>query len=118
MTDSVVVVCGPPGKRNRCLYQLLDAHYDEAAARYRQGWSDERVARECQLGPNYIAAVREEVYGPLRPDPELAALEAAVADLLDTDVPVAKVAALRSCVEALKRRRGLPLHDQRQVLSS
>jgi hypothetical protein len=62
-------------KRQRQMYGLLDEQFDEATGRYREGWSDERIAKDCGISANAVAKHRDAAYGPIRADPALEALQ-------------------------------------------
>lgn len=78
--------------------RLLDSNFDDAAGMYLDGYGDRRVAEECNVPAACVTRLRELAYGPIRIDPELAALKADAADL------AAKVAALADRIKAAEAR--------------
>ena len=51
----------------RQAYGLLLDNYDEANKRYKQEWSDKRIAELTGLGEPAVAKIREEDFGPAGP---------------------------------------------------
>lgn len=52
------------------LYMALGDYYDADLKLYKAGWSDERIAKELKLAPEFVAARRNSDFGPLvKPDP-------------------------------------------------
>lgn len=65
---------GEAMRRQKKLYDILDAHFDVEKGAYEEGWDDKAVAVATELSESYVVKVREEVYGPLKMNPELVAL--------------------------------------------
>jgi hypothetical protein len=55
---------------------LLDNHFDDKAGAYLDNYSDEKIGAEVGIGHAAVTMIREAAYGPIRVDPELAALRA------------------------------------------
>lgn len=47
------------------LYMSLGDAYDPARKRYKDGWSDERIAKEIALSVDFVRARREADFGPV-----------------------------------------------------
>lgn len=60
---------------------LLDKHFDDAAGRYLDGYSDQRIATEVDAPRVHVERIRDAAYGPVRVTPEVEAAEAAIKDL-------------------------------------
>jgi hypothetical protein len=56
--------------------RLLSEYFDEEAGAFRDGWSDDAIAKEVGLSESAVAEWREDSFGPLQVPPELARLEA------------------------------------------
>lgn len=61
--------------------QKLDGHFDDSAGCYLDGWSDQRIGEELNIPWAIVARIREAAYGPIRVDPELAAMRAELVGL-------------------------------------
>lgn len=59
--------------------ELLDLHFDEG--RFKEGWDDDRVARDLDLPRALVVRIREASphHGPLREDPAIVALRSEIA---------------------------------------
>ena len=57
---------------------LLDKHFDDSRGAYLDGYSDQRVGAELDVPWKAVADLREVAYGPLREDPEVAAIKASI----------------------------------------
>jgi hypothetical protein len=57
---------------------LLDKHFDDSRGAYLDGYSDQRIGTELEVPWKAVADLREVAYGPLREDPELAAIKATI----------------------------------------
>lgn len=68
-------------KARRLIYMALEDYYDEAARRYREGHSDESIAKETGASLAVVRSIREADFGPLGPPSEFAALQAEVESL-------------------------------------
>ena len=65
---------GPDLKLARRIYSLLDENFHEGSRLYRDGWNDERVAKEADAALDVVVKFRREAYGELAEDPALQAL--------------------------------------------
>ena len=84
---------------------MLVDNFDPTKGRYREGWDDERVAREAGMSVDFVAKRREAEHGPLREaiDPaklsalaaEFSALELALRGKLDEVVRQVQEASVR-----------------------
>lgn len=68
-------------KNKRLVIVALEDYFDEAARRYRDGRTDEAVAKELDLAPGFVAMVREEFYGKLAEPDEIADLRERIASV-------------------------------------
>lgn len=59
------------------LYMALDDAYDTTVKNYREGWSDERIARETGLSIEFVTKRREQDFGPVKIDTTLKDYETA-----------------------------------------
>jgi ribosome-binding protein aMBF1 (putative translation factor) len=101
------------------LYMRLDDAYDRAARRYREGWSDERLAKETGLALAVVRERRERDFGPLVVDTTREDL-AQTLGVLEAELGRAKAAvkeATRDVVEAVERLddAGKALADARRL---
>lgn len=69
----------------RPIFALLDEHFDEPSHRYREGWSDEKIAKEVGTTRDLVVKMRRESYGELADDPRIAALREEI-ELLRTEL--------------------------------
>ena len=60
---------------------LLDKHFDDAAGKYLDGYSDQRIGRECKVPWSLVTHMREAAYGEIRVDETAESLRADVAKL-------------------------------------
>lgn len=67
----------------RAVRDLLLANFDDGISRYCSGWSDERVAKEANAPLASVVAYRDFVFGPLKADPELAAVKSEIEKMLN-----------------------------------
>lgn len=59
----------------------LDENFDDEKGVYLAGYSDEKIATELDIPRSQVFAYREMAYGPLKSDPEVDAIMAALVDL-------------------------------------
>lgn len=79
---------------------LLDKHFDDAAGRYLDGYSDQRIATEVDAPRIHIERIREAAYGPIRVTPEVEAAEAALKAL------EGRASQMRAQMDAMKAELG------------
>jgi hypothetical protein len=100
------------------LYMALDEAYDLGRKTYREGWSDERIAKETGLGLDFVRKRREDDFGPLADTrietarTELRSILSAMAGIqLEAERAAAKHAAIQrqlmDRVERLERTLGV-----------
>jgi len=66
----------PAPRIQRAVFSLLDDRFDEGTHLYRDGWTDERVAKEVGTTPDVVKRLRiEGGYGELAEDPRVSALK-------------------------------------------
>lgn len=61
--------------RERVMFSLLEEHFDGELGVWDEGWSDRRVADECDLKIDRVHLVRESAFGKIR-DPRMAEIDA------------------------------------------
>ena len=54
---------------------ILDKHFDDGAGQWLDGYSDQRAGEEIGVPWALVTRIREAAYGPIRVDPELAAVK-------------------------------------------
>lgn len=77
---------------------LLDKHFDDAKGFYLDGYSDQRIGAEVNVPWAIVQKIREAAYGPIKGDPELDAIKAAIGTM-ERDL-----AALKDRVAAIDKR--------------
>lgn len=65
-------------KNKRIVILALEDYFDEAQRRYRDGRTDQSVAKELNLAPAFVQAVREEFFGKLAEPSEVGDVRAQV----------------------------------------
>lgn len=60
---------------------ILDKHFDDGAGCWLEGYSDQKAGEEIGVPWAFVTKVREAAYGPIRVDPEVAALKAELAQI-------------------------------------
>lgn len=73
----------PNGRQKRLIILALEDAYDDTAKNYRKGRSDQTVAAECGDGisPEWVAQIRDEMFGPAGPQIDAASLHKALAEI-------------------------------------
>jgi len=66
------------------LYMALGDYYDADKKAYKPGWSDDKIASQLKLAPEFVRDRREKDFGPLAKASPLAEIERALA-LIDAD---------------------------------
>jgi hypothetical protein len=64
----------PALRLQRRVMALLEAHFDDTAGAYRNGYSDARVAEETEAAVTAVERIRADAFGALAEDPRIAAL--------------------------------------------
>lgn len=71
MEKNVVPMTAPPSENSalakKIMSDLLFEHYDLARRDYKDGWSDDRVAKDSGVSPAFVAKRRAEDFGPASP---------------------------------------------------
>jgi hypothetical protein len=78
---SSVAITPAVAKAMRRLYQILEDNFDPEAGQYLEGYSDERVAKECEISLEAVKHHRTSAFGKLKPPNELALLQREVDEL-------------------------------------
>lgn len=60
----------PSVKTQRKVFAFLEAYFDDKSRLYRGGYTDERVALECETDTAVVVGIREEAFGTLAEPPE------------------------------------------------
>lgn len=68
----------PTLKEARTIMDLIEAHFIEKDGRYKDGWSDDKIAQALDLPRAMITKVRDEAYGPIKAPTELLALKSEI----------------------------------------
>lgn len=64
-------VISPAPKITHAVFQLLDGVFDATKRLYRNGYTDQRVAKECGTSEEVVAYLRTETFGQLAEDPRI-----------------------------------------------
>jgi hypothetical protein len=67
----------------RIIYAKLNDVYVGPDAGYATGWTDQKVATDLGVAREWVAEVREDLFGPVKSNPELDALLAEITPLLE-----------------------------------
>lgn len=93
-----------PDQRTK-IREALEAYFESKAGHFTHGYSDEKIAQELKLPRVFVEEIREVGFGPIRSDPELDALKAAIAAAQkQVTEATEKVALAQLEVEELKGR--------------
>jgi hypothetical protein len=76
-----VQTIGPNPVIMRRVITLLNDQFDMKTRLYREGYSDERVAKEAETSPDFVTTFRRGAYGELAEDPMISKLRDEVAAL-------------------------------------
>lgn len=60
---------------------ILDKHFDDGAGCWLDGYSDQKAGEEAGVPWAHVTKIREAAYGPIKVDPEVAALRADMAKI-------------------------------------
>jgi hypothetical protein len=77
----MVAITPAVARATRKLFQLLEDNFDAEKGAYLHGYSDERVAKECELSVEAVKQHRANAFGKLRPPSELHLLKMEVDEL-------------------------------------
>lgn len=77
--------------------RLLDSNFDDARGCYLSGYSDQRIGEELQLPWSMVREIRELAYGPIKEDPDLAAIRQQIVSL--QEFAKTEVAALQARID-------------------
>lgn len=58
-------------RATRKMYQILEDNFDPVAGNYLHSYSDERVAKECDISIDAVKAHRASAFGKLKPPTEI-----------------------------------------------
>jgi len=85
---------------------ILDRQFDDGAGCYLDGYSDQKIGEEVGVPWALVTKIREAAYGPIRVDPEVAALRADLTMLRRAaDELSDKVAAMELRLAVLTKKR-------------
>lgn len=109
MEQSSVVQLPTPGASSKIadVYMLLEDAYDKARRCYRDGWSDERIAKETGAALNLVTSRRAQDYGPIpppKPEPMVEIATLAKPLLIELSGVVSRAKALVQEAQALDER--------------
>ncbi len=68
-------------KAMRRLFQLLEDNFNAETGEYLEGYSDERIAKECDISLDAVKKHRSAAFGKLQPPSELQKLKLDLDDL-------------------------------------
>lgn len=68
---TVAKITPTTGAALRKVFALLEDNFDADVGMYKDGWSDERIAKETQVSPNAVKEYRTSAFGKLKPPTEL-----------------------------------------------
>jgi len=68
-------------KATRKLFSLLEDNFDPTTGQYLEGYSDERVAKECEISLDAVKAHRVNAFGKLAPPTDLALIRREIDEL-------------------------------------
>lgn len=74
MASEGATVSAQAGLAQAKVFKLLVAQFDEEAGRYRNGYTDDRVAKETGCALVFVQQCRKECFGELKEDPAIAEL--------------------------------------------
>lgn len=107
MTDSTLGKMPTPSpKITHIVFQQLDAIFDASKRLYNHGWTDQRVAQECETSEEVVAYLRRETFGELSEDPRITSLreDVRLMEMESEDITKrfnAQIAELRSRVDQM-----------------
>lgn len=108
----------PTKEQRRAIFREIDESYHGSA--YVEGYTDKTIAEKLHVPWSWVAAVREENFGPAGPDPEVVKLKAALdgaekrhlaledkveSILAEMDLLSKEVASIRAKIEALEDQK-------------
>jgi hypothetical protein len=93
-----VQAIGPNPVIMRRVITLLNDQFDMKTRLYREGYSDERVAKEAETSPEFVTTFRRGAYGELAEDPMISKLREEVAAL--KALQLEELAKMRAVFEA------------------
>lgn len=91
---------------------LLDKHFDDLAGHYLDGYSDQRIGHEVDVPWGIVAKIRDAGWGPIRANPEFAAIRKDLKDLSDKVEAAAKVATEAQKIVSDLQASGLAIHQR------
>ena len=62
------------GKALRAVFQHLEDYFDASEGQYKDGWSDERIAKETGISKDAVKGYRVNAFGKIKPPSEIAVL--------------------------------------------
>lgn len=80
--------------------ELLMFEFEVEAGRYKDGWSDERVAKESGMPLAWVVKRRDEEYGPLKEPSEFGEVRA------EAKVLASEIGKLQAKLDAMAKRNG------------
>jgi hypothetical protein len=86
----------------RIIFDKLNGVYLDERRGYDTGWSDHKVSTDLGVPRAWVEQVREEMFGPVNSNPDIEAFVKAVRELQEIKDQLAKMAAFRDQIEAIK----------------
>lgn len=59
------------GQALRKVFQALEDYFDADAGQYRDGWSDERIAKDTGISKDAVKGYRVNAFGKIKPPSEM-----------------------------------------------
>jgi hypothetical protein len=81
MADAKAPLRDPTPEERMRIRRILDTRFDDGAGCWLDGYSDQKAGEEAKVPWAMVTRIREAAYGPIRVDPEIAALRAEMAQI-------------------------------------
>lgn len=108
MVEKAAAVREPTQQERIKVRQVIDQHFDDEAGFWLNGYSDQKAGEEIGVPWALVTRIREAAYGPIRVDPEVAALKMELAQIgRELSAVVEKHQAAMKRVDALVAKRGV-----------
>lgn len=78
MAQQETITTPAAGLAQAKVFKLLGTHFDDEKGRYRNGYSDDRIAKETGCALLFVQQCRKECFGDLKEDPAIAEMRAEI----------------------------------------
>jgi hypothetical protein len=75
------VITPTTAKATRKMFSLLEDNFDPATGQYLEGYSDQRIAKECEISLEAVKNHRVAAFGKLAPPTDLAIIKREIDEL-------------------------------------